>query len=193
MMRTTDPSGPILTRRTTLARLGAGGLALGLFARSPVILAQESTPPATVPSFLQDWAAGWDSVDPGQISSAYAEDAVLEVVPFNLTLPGRQTIQDYFTAYFGAFAEPNPGINLIFATADQAAAEWTFQGQYTGQLRDLPTGQGQHIDIRGANIMVLRDDQIVEERIYTDLAAVLGQLGLLPPLPATPAGATPVT
>jgi steroid delta-isomerase-like uncharacterized protein len=158
-----------------------------------VTLAQESTPPETVPAFLEDWVAGWERADPDQLVSAYAEDAVVEVVPFNITLPGRETILDYFTAYFSAFAEPNPRITLIFSTADQAAAEWTFEGQYTGQLQGLPPGEGQQVSIRGANVMTLRDDQIVEEHIYTDLGAILGQLGLLPEPPGTPASATPVT
>jgi steroid delta-isomerase-like uncharacterized protein len=142
---------------------------------------------------LQEWVAGWESANPDQLVSAYAGDAVVEVVPFNITLPGRQAILDYFTAYFGAFAEPNPRITLVFATAEQAAAEWMFQGQYTGQLQGLPPGEGQPVTIRGANIMTLRDDQIMEEHIYTDLAAILGQLGLLPMFPGTPASATPVT
>jgi steroid delta-isomerase-like uncharacterized protein len=192
MARTSVPSGPVLTRRTTLARLGAGGLALGLAARAPAILAQEGTP-AAVPSFLQDWADGWEGANADQIAAAYAEDAVVEVVPFTITLPGQQAILDYFTAYFGAFAEPNPRITLVFATTDQAAAEWTFEGRYTGQLQGLPPGAGQPVSIRGANIMTLRDDLIVEEHIYTDLAAILGQLGLLPPPVGTPASATPVT
>ena len=192
MARTSIPSGPILTRRTTLARLGAGGLALGLAARSMATLAQESTPSATVPAFLQEWRAGWESANPDQIAAAYAEDAVVEVMPFTITLTGQQAIRDYFTAYFGAFTEPSPRITLVFATPDHAAAEWTFQGQYSGQLQGLPPGAGQPVSIRGANIMALRGDQIVDEHIYTDLAAILGQLGLIPPPSGTPAGATPV-
>jgi steroid delta-isomerase-like uncharacterized protein len=193
MTRPSVPSDPVLTRRTALARLGAGGLALGLLAHSPATLAQDSTPSAAVPPFLQEWNAGWESTNPEQIAAAYAEDAVVEVVPFNITLPGRQAILDYFTAYFDAFTEPNPRFTLAFATTDNAAAEWTFQGQYTGQLQGLPLGEGQPVSIRGVNILTLRDDQIVEEHIYTDLAAILGQLGLLPAAPGTPAVATPVT
>ncbi len=189
MPRTSVPSGPVLTRRTTLARLGAGGLALGFAARTPASLAQESTP-AAVPQFLKDWAAGWDSANPEQIASAYAEDATVEVVPFNITLPGRQAILDYFTAYFDAFTQSVPRITLVFATTDQAAAEWTFQGQYTGQLQGLPPGAGQPVSFRGANIMTLRGDQIVEEHIYTDLAMFLAQLGMLPGVSGTPV-ATP--
>jgi hypothetical protein len=84
--------------------------------------------------------------------------------------------------------DPSPRFTLAFATTDNAAAEWTFQGQYTGQLQGLPLGEGQPVSIRGVNVLtLLRDDQIVEEHIYMDLAAILGQLGLLPAAPGTPA------
>ncbi len=188
------PSVRVLTRRAAVARIGAGGLALGLGARARPALAQQSTAdvsPEAVPPALEIWVSGWEAADPTQLAQAYAEDAVVEVVPFNTTLPGQGAIQQYFTAYFGAFADPNPTITLVFATEEHAAAEWTFEGQYTGQLPGLPPGEGQPVSVRGANIMTLRDGAIVEERIYTDLAGLLGQLGLGAAAPGTPASATP--
>jgi steroid delta-isomerase-like uncharacterized protein len=170
------PSLPVLTRRAAMTRIGAGGLALGLGVHARPALAQQDTAdasPEALPPALEIWVSGWEAADPDQLAQAYAEDAMVEVVPFNTTLPGQGAIQQYFTAYFGAFAEPDPKITLVFATEEHAAAEWTFEGQYTGQLPGLPPGEGRSVSVRGANIMTLHDGAIVEEHIYTDLAGCL--------------------
>lgn len=140
---------------------------------------------------MEDWIAGWEDANPDQIASAYAEDAVVEVVPFGTTVRSPDAIRDYFNAYFGAFEAPTARITKVLATIDQAAAEWTFQGQYTGQLPGLPPGDGQPVSIRGVNIMEVRDDAITVERVYTDLSTFLGQLGVDGVVPGTPPAATP--
>lgn len=184
-----------LSRRAALARLGAGGLALALAARVHPSLGQQGTPvvlPREVPPVLQGWVEGWQNIDPAQIASAYAEGAVVEIVPFGTVLVGPNEIEEYFTEYFAAFRAPAATITTAFATEDRAGAEWIFQGQYTGQLPGLPPGEGQPVSAQGASIMVLAEGQIVEERIYSDLAGLLSQIGFGPLVPdGTPSVATP--
>lgn len=190
------PSGPLLTRRATLAQLAVGGVAVSLAHHADLTLAQENTAqssPVAVPPALDIWVSGWEAGDADQIASAYGEGAVVEVVPFGTTVRGQDAIRQYYTAYFGAFEAPDSRITAIFATSDRAAVEWTFHGQYTGQLPGLPPGDGQPVSVRGVNIMELGDGAITVERIYTDLAGLLGQLGLDLSLPGTPAAATPVS
>ena len=193
----TGPVFPVpVSRRAALVRIGAGGVAAALAARGLAATAQEASPaasPGAVPPVLQDWVAGWEAADADRIAGSYAEDALVEVVAFNITLRGLDEIRGFFTAYFAAFAEPNPTITAVFATADRAAAEWSFEGQYTGQLVGLPPGTGQPVSVRGANVMTLTGDRIAEERIYNDLAGILVQLGIAaaPGAAGTPAAATP--
>ncbi|HEV2128732.1 MAG TPA: nuclear transport factor 2 family protein [Thermomicrobiales bacterium] len=193
MNRSFLPSRLTLTRRGALARLGAGGIAVGLATRAHLSLAQESTPPVSpgnIPPELQSWVDGWEATNAEQIASTYAEDAVVEVVPFGTVLRGREAIEQYYAAYFGAFDAPSARITGLFTAGDQAAAEWTFQGGYEGQLPGLPPGEGQQVSLRGVNVMEVSDGQIVVERIYTDLSGLLAQLGIEGAIPGTPA-ATP--
>ncbi|CAA9537639.1 MAG: hypothetical protein AVDCRST_MAG73-1573 [uncultured Thermomicrobiales bacterium] len=193
MDRPIVPSRPALTRRAALARLGGGGLALGVAAASRPTLAQESTPmasPEAVPPVLQDWVTGWETADTDRLASTYAEDAVVEVVPLATTLPGREAIRQYYASYFAAFTESIPRITTVFATAERAAAEWSFQGRYTGQFPGFPPGEGQPISVRGANIITLRDGQITAEHQYFDVAGLLAQLGIGASVPGTPAAST---
>lgn len=185
----------VLTRRRALMGLGATSFALGLAAQVRAGVAQESTPvlPRTVPPELEAWAAGWEAQDPAQIASAYAEDAAVWVVPFDTVLEGVAAIEDYFTTYFGAFAEATATIGTVFATEEQGAAEWFFEGRYIGQLAGLPMGEGQPVAVRGANILTLDNGRIVQEAIYTDLAALLVQIGVIEStVPGVEAPATPV-
>jgi steroid delta-isomerase-like uncharacterized protein len=185
-----------VTRRRALIRLGTGGVALGLAASVRGALAQESTPvlPRSVPPELETWAAGWEEQDPAQIASAYAEDAVVRIVPFDTVREGVPAIEDYFTTWFGAFAEATVTIGTAFATAEYGAAEWFLEGRYVGQLPGLPMGEGQPVAQRGANILTLTAGRISTEAIYTDLAALLVQIGVIEAtvpgveVPATPAG-----
>lgn len=186
-----------LSRRRTLIHLGLGGLGATLAAGGLSARAQDGTPvvlPPTVPPELEAWAAGWEAQDPAQIASAYAEDAVVRVMAFGTVLEGVAAIEEYFTAYFGAFEASTATIITVFATEEQGGAEWLFEGQYTGHLPDLPAGEGQPVVVRGASILTLDDGQIVQENIYTDLAGLLAQIGVveltLPGVspPATPAG-----
>lgn len=168
-----------LSRRTAVARIGLGGIGATLAARGLTASAQQGTPaatPAGMQSALDTWVAGWEAGDPAQIASAYAEAAVVEIVPLQVVLSGRAAIEGYYTSYFAAFEIGSANVDTAFATDDNAAAEWTFFGEYTGELAPLPPGSGQLLTIRGANIMTLEDGQIVAERIYPDIAGALRQV-----------------
>ena len=109
-METTRPAA--LSRRAALTGFGAGGLGLALAARAFGAAAQEASPVASagaVPPELQEWVAGWEAADPDRIAGAYAEDAVVEVVPFATTLPGRDAIRLYYVAYWGVTPSPPRG------------------------------------------------------------------------------------
>lgn len=184
-----------MTIRTTLHTPSRRQLAVGIAATAALAIgggrpavAQESTPalsPREVPPDLEAWVTGWEAQDPAQIVSVYTEEAIVEVVPFGIVLNGVAAIEEYFTSYFGAFDASTATINTVFATADHAGAEWTFFGEYTGALPGLPAGEGQPITARGANIMNLEDGRVAAERIYTDVAGLLIQIG---PAAATPVG-----
>lgn len=168
-----------LSRRAALVHLGVGGIGATLATQGLTASAQQGTPAATptgMQSALDTWIAGWEAGDPAQMASAYAEAAVVEVVPQQQLLSGRAAIEEYYASYFAAFVIGSANVDTAFATEDNAGVEWTFFGEYTGEVAPLPPGTGQLVTIRGANIMTLENGQIVAERVYPDIAGALRQV-----------------
>jgi predicted ester cyclase len=67
---------------------------------------------------------------------------------------------------------------------DAFADEWTFAGTQTGPFL-LPDGMqlpptGKRMEIRGMELVQVRDGKIVVDNLYYDTTAGLAQLGLVP-------------
>jgi predicted ester cyclase len=67
---------------------------------------------------------------------------------------------------------------------DSFADEWTFVGTQTGPF-PLPDGTelpptGRRVEIRGMELVQMRDGKIVVDNLYYDNVASLVQLGLIP-------------
>jgi len=67
---------------------------------------------------------------------------------------------------------------------DSFADEWTFTGTQTGPL-SLPDGTqlpptGKRLEIKGMELVQVRDGKIVVDNLYYDAMAILGQAGFLP-------------
>jgi steroid delta-isomerase-like uncharacterized protein len=153
------------------------------------VTAQEATPPITanLPPVLQEFIAAQEAKDLDRLLALHAEDAVVEEVPTGVVYEGRDAIRGYFEAFYAAFPDATMRYTTAFASDAWAAAEWTFSGTYTGQLPDLPSGEGQPLTTRGVDIIEVAGDHVRGGRVYYDLYGFLVQLGVLPP----PAAATP--
>ena len=72
-----------------------------------------------------------------------------------------------------------------FVEADDTFAdEWTFTGTNTGPLR-LPDGSevqptGKPVEIKGMELVEVRDGKIVVDNLYYDFLAAVAQLDLIP-------------
>lgn len=67
---------------------------------------------------------------------------------------------------------------------DTFADEWTFVATHTGPFQ-LPDGTefpatGKRVELRGMELVQVRDGKIVIDNLYYDNLAVLAQLGLFP-------------
>jgi steroid delta-isomerase-like uncharacterized protein len=162
---------------------------MALAARGLPVAAQEATPPvaADLPPVLQEFIAAQEARDLNRLLALHAEDAVVEEVPTGIVYEGRDAIRGYFETFYAAFPDATMRYANVFASDAWAGAEWTFSGTYTGQLPDLPPGDGQPLTIRGVDIIAFAGDQVQGGRVYYDLYGFLVQLGVLPP----PTAATP--
>jgi steroid delta-isomerase-like uncharacterized protein len=112
----------------------------------------------------------------------YAEDAVQRM--HDGIFEGRDAIRDRLARDLDAFADANYVVESFVGEGDKFADEWTFTGTNTGPFR-LPDGSevpatGRRVEIKGMELVELRDGKIVLDNLYYDFMAAVVQLGLVP-------------
>ncbi len=116
----------------------------------------------------------------------YATDAVAYDPMYPQPLKGRDAIKKDNANFFRAFPDLRFEIVSVIEKDDRTGAgEIRMTGTHTGPL-ESPTGEeipatNKRIDLKGAAFVRLNEQgEIVEERRYYDVGAILRQLGLVP-------------
>jgi steroid delta-isomerase-like uncharacterized protein len=83
-----------------------------------------------------------------------------------------------------AFPDAKYVVESFVEDGDTFADEWTFTGTNTGPFR-LPDGTevpatGKPVEIKGMELVEVRDGKIVVDNLYYDFMAAVAQLGLVP-------------
>jgi steroid delta-isomerase-like uncharacterized protein len=112
----------------------------------------------------------------------YAEDAV-QTMPDG-TFEGRSTIRERLARDLNAFPDATYTVGSFVEQGDTFADEFTVVGTHTGPF-PLPDGTqlpatGKRVEIRGMELVQMRDGKIVIDNLYYDNMAVIAQLGLVP-------------
>jgi steroid delta-isomerase-like uncharacterized protein len=112
----------------------------------------------------------------------YAEDAVQRM--HDGTFEGLDAIRDRLARDLSAFADANYVVDSFVDEDDKFADEWTFTGTNTGPFR-LPDGTevpatGKRVEIKGMELVEVRDGKIVLDNLYYDFMSALVQLDLVP-------------
>ncbi len=112
----------------------------------------------------------------------YAEDAVQRM--HDGVFAGRSAIRERLARDLTACPDAAYTVGSFVEQGDSFADEWTFAGTQTGPL-SLPDGTqlpptGKRLEIKGMELVQVRDGKIVVDNLYYDAMAVLAQVGLLP-------------
>jgi steroid delta-isomerase-like uncharacterized protein len=131
---------------------------------------------------LDRYVERYNAGDLDAVMELYAEDAV-QVMPDG-TYEGWNTVRDRLAQELDGFTELNHTVRSFVEQGDTFADEWTFVGTHTGPF-SLPDGRelaptGKRVEIRGMEVVQVRDGKIVLNSLYYDNMASLAQLGLLP-------------
>ena len=116
------------------------------------------------------------------VMDLYADDAV-QIMPDG-TFEGRSVIGERLAKEFTAFPDLHHRFISFVEQGDAFADEWVFVGTHTGPLvlpdstELAPTGK--RVEVRGMELVELRDGKIVVNNLYYDNLAVVAQLGVLP-------------
>jgi len=131
---------------------------------------------------LDHYVERYNAGDLDGVMELYAEDAV-QIMPDG-TYEGWNTVRDRLAQELDGFTELNHTVRSFVEQGDTFADEWTFVGTHTGPFR-LPDGSelpptGKRVEIRGMEVVQVRDGKIVLNALYYDNLASMAQLGLIP-------------
>jgi steroid delta-isomerase-like uncharacterized protein len=112
----------------------------------------------------------------------YAEDAMQWM--HDGLFAGVDAIRERLARDLAAFPDAKYVVESFVEDSDKFADEWTFMGTNTGPFR-LPDGSevpatGRPVEIKGMELVEVRDGKIVVDNLYYDFMAAVAQLGLVP-------------
>jgi steroid delta-isomerase-like uncharacterized protein len=133
-------------------------------------------------SLLERYVERYNAGDLEACMELYADDAVQ--IMHDGTFEGRSAIRERLARDLTACPDAAYTVGRFVEQGDSFADEWTFAGTHTGPFL-LPDGTqlpptGKRLQIRGMELVQLRDGKIIVDNLYYDSMAVLAQLGLLP-------------
>lgn len=129
---------------------------------------------------LERYVASYNAGDLDGVMDLYAEDAV-QLMPVG-RFTGRSAIRERLARELAAFPDVDFSFSSFVEQDDTFADEWVFEGTHTGPLV-LPDGTelpatGKRVQMKGMELVRVRDGRIVVDNLYYDNLSVVAQLGL---------------
>ncbi|QFS49099.1 ester cyclase [Nostoc sphaeroides] len=175
---------PKLGRRYALSLLGASGLATTF-----LIGAQNKAEAKAdyTPKVIQDWIIGQQS-NPILLANLYTNNGIFEDVPNGFKIQGSSNILCFAQGIQKIFGNIKIELQDVFATERFAVAEYYFSATNNGFI-PVPNTLGKSFRVQTTTLFELKGHKIKRSSDYYDNAAILVQLGLIPPPPpASPPG-----
>lgn len=112
----------------------------------------------------------------------YADDAVQWM--HDGLFEGVEAIRERLALDLVAFPDAKYVVESFVEDGDTFADEWTFTGTNDGPFR-LPDGAevpatGRPVELKGMELVEVRDGRIVVDNLYYDFMSAVAQLGLIP-------------
>jgi steroid delta-isomerase-like uncharacterized protein len=100
-----------------------------------------------------------------------------EIVPTGEVHDGEEAVQRYFEDTRTAFPDQRNELIALHHADDAVIVEFWLRGTHDGPLRGIPP-TGKAFECRCTAFFLFEEDRLVGERVYFDVATILGQLGL---------------
>jgi steroid delta-isomerase-like uncharacterized protein len=112
----------------------------------------------------------------------YAKEAVM--VTSSDRYEGAEAIVAFMDGFTQAFPDGRLTTSLVVEEGDDLVVEYAFEGTHTGALA-MPDGSelpatGRTVRLPVVSVFTMRDGKAIEERMYSDSALLVEQLGLAP-------------
>ena len=133
-------------------------------------------------ALLDHYVDRYNAVDLDGVIDLYADDAT-QIMPDG-RFDGREAIRERLAQELAAFSDVHHTVRSFVEEGDSFCDEWTFAGTHTAPLR-LPDGSelpptGRRIEIKGMELVLVRDGKVILNTLYYDNLAVAAQLGVIP-------------
>jgi predicted ester cyclase len=131
---------------------------------------------------LERYVELYNAGDLDGVMDLYADDAV-QIMPEG-TFEGQSAIRERLARDLVACPDIAWTVLSFVEQGDTFADEWSFVATHTGPF-ELPDGTelaatGRRVELRGMELVEVRDGKIVVDNLYYDNMAVMAQLGLVP-------------
>lgn len=126
----------------------------------------------------------WNSRDLAGVLGFYDDAITWRNVGLEETYHGKGEVGEFLSGMFSAFPDLHFEVTHKIARGNNVAEEWLFRGTHLGSYMGIPA-TGRPVQFPGMSMIELRDGKFLEDHFYYDAAAIMRQIGLMPPLSAT--------
>jgi steroid delta-isomerase-like uncharacterized protein len=128
---------------------------------------------------VRSYFEAMDARDANAMAAHWREDGVEDVVPVGL-MRGRDELRDFFASMFAAMPDARTTVTRLIAGEQSCAVEWRLEGTFDGAPYMGLEPTGNHVEIRGLDLLELEDGELVSNTAYFDGAGFARQIGMLP-------------
>lgn len=168
-----------LSRRHALIWLGGSGLTTAFVVGSTNMARADNTP-----KVVQEWLDAQNSGNPAGVAALYTDDGIFEDVPNQFKAQGKNNIQCFVQSVEQKLSNIKLEILNAFTGQNQATVEYIFSATNNG-LIPIPSTIGKSFSVRTTTVFDLKGNKIQRSSDYYDRTAILVQLGLIQPPPAS--------
>lgn len=132
--------------------------------------------------FVEKYVEVLNALDLDALEKFHTDDSVSVAVRVMERRMDRGGLRQYQEEYRHAFPDGRLTVENIIVDADRnhVAFQWVARATHKGNFMGIePTNK--QAEVRGCTVLEMRDGKIAYETSYSDTAALMRQLGLLPP------------
>lgn len=117
--------------------------------------------------------------DLDRLMTFYDPAAEDDFVPIGV-MRGPAAVRAFFAGLLAAVPDARLQVDRVTGSDEGAVVQWTLTGTFTGGPFQGVRATGRPVEIRGVDVMVVRDGRLRHNTIYYDGLAFARQAGLLP-------------
>jgi steroid delta-isomerase-like uncharacterized protein len=117
--------------------------------------------------------------DADGMAATYADDAVADIVPIGI-IRGPSEIREFFEGLFAAVPDMETTYEIVATNDNTVVVEWRNRGTFNGAAFQGVEPTGKPVEMRGVDVIKVKDDRIAHNTAYYDGLEFARQIGMMP-------------